>query len=382
MKRLPLVLTLLCASALPAAAQSLDDLNLQIHGYATQGFVYSTNNNWNTTDSSDGSPAWTEAVVNLTANPTPKLRIGVQARYFLLGTYGNEITLDWASADYKFNEYFGVRAGKVKTPSGMLNEVQDIDPSQLWVVLPQSIYPIASRTNNLAHNGGLLYGKVPFGDSSNVEYRIFAGERVVPSTDGIFQADASEGINFPQGISGPILGATLKWNTPIPGLMAGGTYNKYKFTGSVVITALPPGTFTADPVRQYLFFSRYEHNKIMVAAEYSRIVSDYTFVVPYIPASAGAADSRPFYIMASYKMGQKLTAGAYYSSEIDRKIVTSSARFQKDWTLSARYDVNTYLYLKAEQHFMDGTLIGYSPTDNTNLQPRTKMTLLKLGVSF
>jgi hypothetical protein len=52
-----------------AFAQSLDDLNIQIHGYATQGFLYTTNNNMLTTHSSDGSPAWTEAVLNRPENP-------------------------------------------------------------------------------------------------------------------------------------------------------------------------------------------------------------------------------------------------------------------------------------------------------------------------
>src|ERR1700679_2661368 len=95
-------------------AQSLEDLNIQIHGYATQGFLYTTNNNILTTNSSNGSPAWTEAVLNVGAQPIPKLRIGVQGRYFLLGDYGNAITLDWAAADYKASDKFGVRFGKVK----------------------------------------------------------------------------------------------------------------------------------------------------------------------------------------------------------------------------------------------------------------------------
>jgi len=60
----------------------MEDLNLQMHGYATQGFIYTTNNNWNTADTTDGSPAWTEAVINVTVQPRPKLRIGVQPRFF------------------------------------------------------------------------------------------------------------------------------------------------------------------------------------------------------------------------------------------------------------------------------------------------------------
>jgi hypothetical protein len=110
----------ICWSWPSATAQSMDDLNLQVHGYATRGFIYTTNNNWDTTNSTDGSSAWTEAVVNVTAQPQPKLRIGVQARYYLLGTYGNAITLDWAEADYKVNEHFGFRVGKVKSPMGVV----------------------------------------------------------------------------------------------------------------------------------------------------------------------------------------------------------------------------------------------------------------------
>jgi len=54
----------------------------------------------------------------------------------------------FASADYKVNDKFGVRFGKVKTPSGCSNDVQDIDPAYMWSLLPQSIYPITSRTRN------------------------------------------------------------------------------------------------------------------------------------------------------------------------------------------------------------------------------------------
>jgi hypothetical protein len=120
-------------------AQSLEDLNLQVHGFATQGFLYSTNNNLFATKSSDGSPNWTEAVVNISAQPIPKLRFTIQPRYELLGNYSNGFTLDYANADYKASDAIGVRFGKVKLPTGLFNETQDIDPSYMWSLLPQSI---------------------------------------------------------------------------------------------------------------------------------------------------------------------------------------------------------------------------------------------------
>ena len=68
MKRLMIALLGgLLGTAMQGSAQSLDDLNIQLHGYATQGFLYTTNNTILTTSSSDGSPAWTEAVVNLSS---------------------------------------------------------------------------------------------------------------------------------------------------------------------------------------------------------------------------------------------------------------------------------------------------------------------------
>jgi len=45
MKRMLAILAVSLAGALPAVSQSLDDLNIQIHGYATQGFLYTTHNN-------------------------------------------------------------------------------------------------------------------------------------------------------------------------------------------------------------------------------------------------------------------------------------------------------------------------------------------------
>ena len=51
-----LIALALALQALPGVAQSLDDLNIQIHGYATQGFLYTTQNNIFTTSSNNGSP--------------------------------------------------------------------------------------------------------------------------------------------------------------------------------------------------------------------------------------------------------------------------------------------------------------------------------------
>jgi hypothetical protein len=375
----------LALGAIPVAAQSLDDLNIQIHGYATQGFLYTTNNNAFTTKSSDGSPAWTEAVVNLTTQPQPKLRVGVQARYFLLGNFGNTITLDWASADYKVNEKFGVRFGKVKIPSNLFNETQDIDPSYLWALLPQSIYPLTGRNSLLAQYGGVIYGTFKLGPNmGKLDYRGWGGEQVIGADDGYWVALREGGSALPNGLSGRCVGAALHWKTPLSGLMVGASDIKKPDWSSKLTKGSTVGTMDVRGFNNWATFAIYEKNKIMIAGEYGRLYPHITMNFPG-QAILLPRNKKQLYGMASYKITDKLTSGVYYSQQINKALplAAGASRYSKDWAVSGRYDFNQYLYAKAEQHFIRGTDIIYDADLNPNgFKPNTKLTILKVGVSF
>ena len=400
MKRFLIGAMALTLGTVPVTAQSLEDLNIQIHGYATQGFLYTTQNNILTTNSSDGSPAWTEAVVNITSQPIPKLRIGVQGRYFLLGNVGNAITLDWAAADYKASDYFGVRFGKVKTPSGLFNDIQDIDPSYIWALLPQTIYPLMSRNSLLAHYGGVVYGTFKLGaKGGKLEYRGWGGERVLPGTDGYFLNQTETGTTLPNGLGGITTGIALHWRTPLKGLMVGasnardniwsaGLIQSVNVGGGVVIPF--HGTETLNKFNSPSFFAKYEKDKWMLAAEQSRLPVSGLEVIPAAAVSAPFRfDPRSWYGMVSYKVTGKLTAGVYDTQSFNHQAPLGQGRFLKDWAINAHYDFSQFFYAKVEQHFYDGALVGYDVTMNpptaslpTGLQTNTRLTVLKIGVSF
>lgn len=392
MRRFGLGLALMVSSAMvPGAirAQSMDDLNLQVHGYATQGFLYTTNNNILTTSSSDGSAAWTEAVVNVTAQPTAKLRVAVQARYFLLGNYGNAITLDYAMADYKVNDRIGVRFGKVKTPSGLLNEMQDIDPSYMWSLLPQTMYPISSRNSFLSHYGGVVYGTVPVGEKwGKVEYRGWGGVRSMGTDDGYFLSEREIGVVFPSGMNGVVYGSALHWRTPLPGFMVGASLSHDNLTNSAITDTIPGygtfgGTAQTSAGNTPNYFAKYERQKLMIAGEYSRSPLLGMAQVPGLFTEALKIDYRSWYAMASYKLTEKLTAGVYDTQFVDHQAALGPSRYAKDWVVSGRYDFNQFLYAKAEEHFLDGEATGYDTALNPGgLKPTTKLTILKMGVSF
>lgn len=373
-------------TASPAVAQSLDDLNIQFHGYATQGFLYTTNNNILTTDSSDGSPDWSEVVVNLSSLPTPKLRVAIQTRYELLGNYSNNITIDYATADYKQSDRFGVRFGKVKTPSGLFNETQDIDPSYLWSLLPQSVYPISSRNSILSHYGGVVYGSVRLGEKfGKLEYRGWGGERVIASNDGYTLALRETGFNQPNGISGATAGVALHWQTPIQGLMVGVSESRdMQMSGQLATNnGALSGVMTVNPSFIPDYFAKYEKGKWMAAGEYQRLPAEASMALTGAPIIPTGADFRAWYGMASYKLTDKLSAGVYDSQVFNRQAALGAARYEKDWAISARYDFNQFLYAKAEEHLINGTEADYDTVMNPDgLKPNTKLTVLKVGVSF
>jgi hypothetical protein len=381
-KRLYIAAGILLAVGSTAPAQSIDELNIQVHGYVTQGFVYTSQNNWNTTESSDGSAAWNDAVLNVSAQPDSRLHIGVQGRYSLLGSLGNQITLDWAQVDYKANDYFGVRVGKVKSPLGLYNETQDIDPALLWILLPQSIYPLASRNATLAHYGGVVYGTLPLGGRmGKLQYWAFAGQRVVAADDGYFQPERDEGLSAPNGVSGRFGGGMLRWKTPVRGLMIGASEQSGGSSGPIAAGPYM-GKLVPLQLRQPIYFATYEESRLTVSSEFSRVQYDVALEFPGAPDTHIRGDQRLYYVMASYKATGKLSGGLYFSSSTDHRAAFTSGRYQKDWDVSGRYDFNSFVYAKVEQHWIDGTAIGFSTSDNANLKPTTKMTLLKIGVSF
>ena len=157
-----LVLGCFCASPFTSAQDfKILDREVALHGFVSQGFVYTNTNNWLTMDSNQGSPGMTEFGFNLSTNVTDKLRVGAQLYDRNLGQLGQyHPSLDWAVADYRFASWFGIRGGKVKTALGLYTDTQDLDFLRVFALLPQSVYPTDLRDATIAHLGGDIYGSI------------------------------------------------------------------------------------------------------------------------------------------------------------------------------------------------------------------------------
>ena len=121
----------------------------------------------------------------------------------------------------------------------------------------------------------------------------------------------------------------------------------------------------------------------MVAGEYTRLPVNIVITFPNLSSIPVKNDEHSWYGMASYKVTGKLTGGVYCSQAVYHSAPLGPARYSKDWVVSGRYDFSQFIYAKAEQHFIDGTSADYDTDMNPDgLKPTTKLTILKIGVSF
>ncbi|WP_419656180.1 uncharacterized protein Dvar_52810 [Desulfosarcina variabilis str. Montpellier] len=74
-----------------------------------------------------------------------------------------KVTLDWAYGDYRWKDWLGIRAGRLKLPVGLYNDIRDMDMLRTNIVMPQGIYRDLLRETSNAANGGGLYGNVYLG---------------------------------------------------------------------------------------------------------------------------------------------------------------------------------------------------------------------------
>lgn len=377
--RVLLFCPLLCVLACGLSAQDL--AGIEIHGFATQGFLFSSNNNYLTMKTSDGSLQWTDGAVSLSDSLlSDNLRVGIQLHMNQLGQLGGpNIHVDWASGDYKINDYLGFRAGKVKTVMGLFNDSQDVDAIFLWALLPQSCYPADNVDFFLAHTGGDAYGELPLGKrAGKLRYNVHVGEVSLDLDGGYLKQFADLGLLFNSAPAGKGYGGDLRWETPLNGLLIGSSEAVEGLDGTA-----PFGALHVAPFQINADYAQFTKGRFYFAGEYDRAPFNAILTLGQTVTSL-PFDERSWYVMGSYRLRKNLSLGSYYSHFLNKvSDTTQPAGYSKDSVISGRYDFNPYFYGKIEGHFLQGTALGYYPSTNPNgLKPNSNMLAAKVGFTF
>jgi hypothetical protein len=396
-----------CQLTLQAQDFKLFGREVDVHGFASQGFVYTNVNNWLTMNSSQGSGAFTDFGVNVSTNVTDKLRVGAQLYDRNLGQLGQyHPSLDWAVVDYRFKSWFGVRGGKVKTTLGLYNDSQDLDFLHSFVLLPQSVYPIDLRDATIAHLGGDVYGNFPLKHGlGDLFYTAYAGHR----SDSIYSGAAylaSEYKVYFSRYGGLQYGGDLRWKTPLKGLLVGASRMNEDITARAkFINPLNPGAglvpYSAASRADYTnqFYGDYTVGNLRVDSEYRRFLHDEVINRVLLETTS---DVRGWYVSGSYRVIKRLELGAYYSRYSITSVSTGlEAVFIPDQTdtslpanhiydkvISAHVNVKTFWNVGVEGHFMNGYGSstfpdGFYPQVNPNgFKTNTNALVIKTGIYF
>ena len=363
---------------------------VQIHGFASQGFAKSDNNNYLTMPTSSGSFEFTDGGINATAQVTKKLRLGAQFYVRNIGTLGNwRPHIDWAVADYKVNDWFGLRGGKVKTVYGLYNDSQDMEFLHTWAILPQSIYSLDLRSSTIVHTGGDVTGEIPLPERlGSISYTVYAGRRSDEKFGGYRNVTLQNGVLM-DTVAGWMAGGDLRWSKVKPGLTLGVSRLEMPFQGVGKLTALNlPVTFNVH-AKSYILYADYLRGNLHLNAEYSRGTGPAR--VTGVPGLSEV--DQPllgWYASLAYRVSSHLELGTYHSRHISNtdQAWEDPANHIYDQVFTARFDINRYWSVKAEGHFMDGygsiySARGFYLSQNPGGYSRkTNMFVLRTGYTF
>jgi len=404
-------------SVIPTMSRAQDfklfSRDFQIHGFGSQGFVYTSQNNWLTMNTSQGSGAFTDFGLNASMVITDKFRFGAQLYDRDIGQIGKwHPEADWAYLDYRFEDWMGVRAGIVKTTLGLYNDTQDLDFVHTWAILPQSIYPLDLRSSTISHAGVDIYGRIrPGRKLGKFHYTIYGGERRQDPYGGFVLGLASVGLTL-HAYGGWVEGQDLRWETPVDGLLVGASLMNQHITGHGELTgssagitflsgllSLPIGSQEREHSNKddyYQYYLQYTWRALRFEAEYRREFRN-EWVGYYLPGSTDLAvtfnavsDSRSWYGSAAYRISKRLEVGSYFSWfianwPVDKSLPTNHVY---DRAVTARFDLTSHWFMKLEGHFMDGygafdSIRGFYGQQNPNgLLPATNALVARTGFSF
>jgi hypothetical protein len=347
------------------AAEPAD--GLQIHGFASQGFIKTSDNNFFGDSADSGSFDFRELGLNASLRPLPNLQLSAQILSRRAGE-GNDgdVRLDYGFADYSLLSdeagRLGLRLGRLKNPLGFYNDTRDVPFTRPSILLPQSIYFDRTRNLALASDGFQFYSEHRSG-AENFMLQLGIGNPRVSD-------DETELAFLGRDRPGELDAKTSYIGRAIYE-HDGGRLRLAVSAAQVNVGYDPALPFPADLLPGAIRFQPW-----ILSAQYNAelwsLTSEYAlrhFQLSDFGAPALTLDftGESYYLQGTYRFGNRwegvLRYDVLYTDRDDRNGNSFAAatgrpahnRFAKDWTVGLRWNVTSDFMLRAEYHRVDGT---------------------------
>jgi hypothetical protein len=369
----------LSATAARMSALKLPD-TVQVHGFATQGYLNSTGNNnvFGNSSQDGGTFGFREVGLNASIQLRPDLLISAQGLHRHAGYGSQDIRLDYGLIDYKAysseNSQFGIRLGRIKNPFGFYNETRDVAHTRPSIMLPQSIYFDRTRNLAMAADGGHVYGetrtsKGDFFYQFGVAMPIVSGP---PTTEAALLGSDRSG-HLTSDVSYIGRGIYEYDGGRVRLAVSGAQTNVGYSPGAAFPSDVRAGAIQFTPI---VFSAQYNAERWSLTSEYAiRHVEYSKFGVAAFDSINMTGES--YYFQGIYRFTPKwegvIRYDALYTNRADRSgkdyaaahpTGTSYSRFAKDITSGIRWNVTPSFMLAAEHHYVNGTA-WLAPLDNS-----------------
>jgi hypothetical protein len=283
----------------------------QVHGFVTQAYVKTTENQF-FGDSKDGSFDFRELGINVSYRLSPSTLLAAQLLSRRAGEmYDGSIDLDYAHIDHTLHmdedSRIGIILGRNKNTFGFYNDTRDVAATRPGIFMPQAIYWDRVRNMVLANDGGQLYGETQI-DDHFFELRLIGGETLLD--ENVENAYLNPALNPKLDNDGITLGGRLL----------------YEWDGGRFRLALSGATLTMDAQTAMLPPGEIDLDYLVLSAQYNN--GPWSFTLEYMEEPL---DYRGFNGMMDIA---DTTLNGYY--------LQGNYRIDADWELFARYEESHY----------------------------------------
>ena len=359
-------LALLALSCDPSVAGPTAWERLQVHGFASQAVVQTSDNRY-FGDSSSTSFDFTELGLNVSYQVSNEIVVSGQLLSRRAGEmYDGTPSIDYALVDLRLSSALdrrmGLRLGRIKNPLGLYNETRDVPFTRPSIFLPQTVYFDKIRNVLLSSDGAMFYAE-SFQDWGNLSLTLGIGESVIDeNVEWTFLGSDFPG-DLDSGEANKI--ASIWYYTPDERTRLGlsGLKSSLSFKPDA-LSFLDSGDID---VFYWIASVQYNTEDVSLSAEYARIPIDWKNFGPYFPLDQ--AESEGYYIQGAYRVAPNVELMLRYEEGFadrnDRSGVRSSALtggatppfdfYSRAWTAGLRWDILPNVMLRLEYQRQQGT---------------------------